>query len=862
MKKIIIFLNSPNNKNKIDEFISKQSFILWTFIVFVVFHKFFESIINKYLVVPFFSSLDQSILNDGVFILLFFVILVRIIKYLSHNYLISGRTVLISFLLLLIIGYYRFFPSIWNFTSLKSLYLLKYLDIVLFFFIGNIIIRLFHRTKKYQTQPSNGFYFDNPIKSNDILNRNSVAEKIALKIKNTANPDSSFAIGITSEWGFGKTSFLNLIENHLDSKQRIIIHFNPWLNNDEKAIVKTFFDELSSKLKPYNKELSSEILKYAKAISSEKLSSLYSLLSSTFKSNEELRNQFENINEAIRLSGLQIVVFVDDLDRLYETEILEVLKLVRNSANFSNTIFVVANDRNYLISALSKANEYHPEFYLEKIFQFEIALPSFEKHVIKNKLKEQILPVLTDDDKDNFEIILSNSRQKISNYFHIQFLSNLRDVNRFTNSFIVTYEALKGETILQDLLNIELLKMKHLGVYNLLVNKYQQFLDRKSIQNNSYLTLAKLIDEKEPNKEQEKTVLADYLESNYKTVGIQKNQIKEVESYVYAIFPHYTPYTSEKLKLLSVANPISIDRYFHYNLLSSNLSEIEFSNYRRKSEAEFQEKITEWIKKGLQNEISDKLEDITFFESKDDYEKVIRTIFFFASIHLAENLKSISYDANNLIEKLQFKKVQDFYSDENEFHSFVLNVFQNQLSPYMFVSPLLDVIFENEFTDWKFILSNDELVHLKLTYFEQYTAHADVFDTYVFWLFNYCYYKQYIKKDNSLYSEKVLPNEAKEIFKSCALKLPDTFIMNFISPNNPIRKTNPLYTILKRPTFQVWESWENFELFIWSLDESKIQGLKEFKNFFTECKKVNFDRYIEFEFKEIDLTDALLFLNA
>lgn len=72
---------------------------------------------------------------------------------------------------------------------------------------------------------------------------------------------------------------------------------------------------------------------------------------------------------------------------------MEVLSLIRNSANFSNTIFIVAYDRNYLVSALEKVNNYHPHAYLEKIFQLELPLPQFERDIIVSVLQVNSLHI-------------------------------------------------------------------------------------------------------------------------------------------------------------------------------------------------------------------------------------------------------------------------------------------------------------------------------------------------------------------------------------------------------------------------------------------------------------------------------------
>lgn len=851
--------------NKTLEIIEKQTLIISLFIVYVLFHTFFEQIIDKYFVATFFRYLKPSILNDLLFIFLFVPIAINVKRSITVNFFLSSKNVLLSFLLLLLIGYYRLSSDHWNFTHSYFIQSLKYVDILLLFFVGNVIIYLFHSTKQYQIEPLNGFCFDNPIEksSEDVLNRNGLANKIAEKIRNTANPDSSFAIGITSEWGWGKTSFLNLIKNNLDDEKRIVVDFNPWLNNDEKAIVRSFFEELSSKLKKYNKELSGDLRTYSEMLNSispnDGTKILNSILSILYK-DSDLRQQFDSINNAIKSSGLQIVIFVDDLDRLYESEILEVLRLIRNSASFSNTVFIVAYDRNYLISAIKKANEYHPEFFMEKIFQTEIALPAFENYILTDKLQQLINPYLNENDKEDLKNILVDSIQKGSlyndNYFSFHLLTNLRDVNRFVNSFIISYEALKDESVLLDLLNIELLRIKFLGVYNLLANNHSPYLEAKYIRNTSFLTLAKKKDKDD--KELDKTILEEYLEKGYSNVGIQENQITTVLKYVRCVFHTYDIYSTPHTKLLSISNPISVDRYFHYNLLNSNLSEIEFSKYRQKNEVEFQQKIKEWASNGLINEVCRKLEYIEFYSNKDDFENIIKSIFFLASLPLGKNGSQIIFDYENLYNKLQYKKVQSFYSRE-EFQLFVTEIIKNQPSPYSYVSNFINYVFDREgISSWDFILSEEHLIQQKRKFFSKYTSETSKIDMHVFYLFHYCKYKKWTSTGGGSYqSQEILPEEAKEIFKTCASRLPESFIKNIISKYH-FPEERKLYSIVQTVKL-IWDNWDNFESFLNELKEEQINGLSEFKTFFEECKKVNFKNYIEFDFVEIDLSDALLF---
>ncbi|MGE0020073.1 MAG: P-loop NTPase fold protein [Draconibacterium sp.] len=853
-------LNFLTNKSS-----NKILYLIIFFFAFILFHSFFEEVLNKFLVIPFFEKLIPSIINDAIFILLFILIFYRIYRKISLNYQSSSYTLMLSFIVLVTLSYYRFSSTFWYFIPLKSIYSIKYVDAVIFYLSTDLIVVLFTKNKKYNVETQKGFFFDNPIKrtEEDSLNRNAIAENIAEKIKNTAHPDSSFAIGINSEWGWGKTSFLNLIEKKLIDSNRIIIHFNPWLNNDEKAIVSSFFDELSTELKRYNKELSDELIRYGKMLnaSTSDGTQVFNIFLNQFDTPKNLRQRFDDINYAIQKSGLQLVIFIDDLDRLYENEISEVLKLVRNSASFSNTVFIVAFDRNFLISALKEINKYHPEFYLEKIFQFELALPTFDNKIIIENLKKQITPHLREKDITEFDKIIAKSIHPDSwfhgNYFNFELLSNLRDVNRFVNSFIISYDTLKGEIVLTDLLNLELLKVKFLGVFNLLVSKYSDFLESHTIGNQFYLALKNKKDDND--KDTGRTVLEDYLKIHYKNFGIQKNQIDTVLVYVRNIFPIYNNYSSAKIELLSIANPISIDRYFYYNLLSSNLSEIEFSKARITSIEEFQAKIKVWIEKGFEYEIERRLKNIDFFANKEDYEKIIESIFFYATYAKDKDDKYLNFDLSNLNEKLKFNKVKIFYT-QDEFKEFVTNSFKNQASPYLFISTLINYICDDQGAlNWEFILSKEELRQFKIEYFKKYADETTETDFKMFHLFHYCKYTEYNSIGGSSYERhEIFPLEAKEIFKSHAKKLPNSFLKNIISLNKGLSGDLKLYSILNTVKV-IWENWDEFENFLNELSVEQVDYLDEFKEFYSKCKEVEFKRYIEFDFKTIDLSNALLF---
>ena len=103
---------------------------------------------------------------------------------------------------------------------------------------------------------------DRPIRKReaDLLDRGALIEAIAKQIlaDQRPRPPKAITIGLHAEWGAGKSSFLNLLEERLvdanepaddqegDGTPRpIVIRFNPWLFGSIEQLVRMFFVDLA-----------------------------------------------------------------------------------------------------------------------------------------------------------------------------------------------------------------------------------------------------------------------------------------------------------------------------------------------------------------------------------------------------------------------------------------------------------------------------------------------------------------------------------------------------------------------------------------------------------------------------------------
>ncbi|MEK6592030.1 MAG: P-loop NTPase fold protein, partial [Pseudomonadota bacterium] len=94
---------------------------------------------------------------------------------------------------------------------------------------------------------------DKPIEgtedSPDLLNREAFAQHLAeilvLNLK-----DDCLTVSLEGEWGYGKTSVINLVKRHCQKGpiKPIIVEYNPWLGGKAEALIQDFLVQLSSRL--------------------------------------------------------------------------------------------------------------------------------------------------------------------------------------------------------------------------------------------------------------------------------------------------------------------------------------------------------------------------------------------------------------------------------------------------------------------------------------------------------------------------------------------------------------------------------------------------------------------------------------
>ncbi|MBT0831566.1 KAP family NTPase [Campylobacter lari] len=372
-------------------------------------------------------------------------------------------------------------------------------------------------------------------KNEDLFSRRENATTLAKIIKSYQDEDS-ISIGIIGDWGGGKTSFINMVlEDFNDDKKFIIINFNPWNISTRKQLISDFFTKLSIEIGRKNtskryKKLSNglKVLSYAFKpfkfipgldIASEISDNISNALQEITEMTEKnLDTTKEEINNAIKKIDKKIIIVIDDLDRLADTDIQEIFQLVRSIADFKNTMYILAYDNEIVTKALDKIQKDKGERYIEKIVQVPIVLPKLNKAdltaIFMQKI-EQFSFVYEKIDKNEFIENLN------INHFAGAF-ENIRDINRYLNVLKFEMSAIKQELYLYDFAVITLFKVFEPKFYEFIYNHFEIFAGTALA---SY----------EINREEQKSIYTKMIDEQIESLNKLKKEI--IRKLLISIFP-------------------------------------------------------------------------------------------------------------------------------------------------------------------------------------------------------------------------------------------------------------------------------------------------------------------------------------
>lgn len=336
-----------------------------------------------------------------------------------------------------------------------------------------------------------GYSSDQPIlkKTDDRFHRWPFAKRIADTLA-TRIDSTSLVIGLFGPWGDGKTSTLHLMEEALAAYNNVVIvRFNPWHFQSEELLLRGFFatlaealekslstkaEELGKLLKRYGSVLSFASIPVGVTVPSGAVTGLGEALSTVEL--DELRRRVERVLES---SGKRVVILIDDIDRLDRSETQTIFKLVKLSAGFNYTSYVLSFDDEMVAAAIgekyAQGGVEAGRSFLEKIIQVPLHLPPPDEIALRTVTFEGIEAAITASriklSQEQFDIFAHRFVAGIEPRLHTP-----RHAKLYVNALMFALPLLKGEANPIDLMLVEGIRVFYPKLFIVIRDNPEYFL--------------------------------------------------------------------------------------------------------------------------------------------------------------------------------------------------------------------------------------------------------------------------------------------------------------------------------------------------------------------------------------------------
>lgn len=405
-----------------------------------------------------------------------------IVRRVKVRYQYDKRIVLILFFVSVVLAYCRVSG---DYDYVNWIWFISYVDVIIVFCIVQAVAAIVNKFRMLYTLCNNkdeiianskdSILNDWPIecKEEDIFDLEDEAVKLAEKIK-ALDRKKTWSLAITAPWGTGKTSFLNLILEHISERDFEVVRFIPRDSKSFKTIQEDFLTSIACVLSKYDSRCDNTLKDYMASLQLidnrglfEKTLNFYRIWHKD-SLKDSIKRSFASLNK-------KVLVLIDDFDRLSKDEILEVLKLIDSNAAFTNMVFLTAFDKEQVNKSLGESFMTEDAYFVDKFFNLEFSIPSRPYSYISRYIEDKLCKFLNVNESEKKDI-----QQTITNRGSIfeEYIPTLRDAKRFINQLVLDFKQVRGDVIIDEFLLVKLIKYRYPELYRSLYKK--EFVGRKS----------------------------------------------------------------------------------------------------------------------------------------------------------------------------------------------------------------------------------------------------------------------------------------------------------------------------------------------------------------------------------------------
>jgi len=323
-------------------------------------------------------------------------------------------------------------------------------------------------------------YSDEPKPDSNLFNSESFSEILSEFILDKDLP-TPYVIGLDGEWGSGKTTLLKKTHKKINTKNldnTYLVWFDAWKYEKYDPVL-SLYQHILDNIEEKNGSIKSDLKKIL--LEAGLLAS--SMLSKQFLGIDldQVRERYESIlsdtktikdklEENIGSDG-KLIVFIDDLDRCENENILSILSNIKEVLNSDKTIFILGIDMKKISVAWDIKHQGHGTAILEgkehvdKLFQLKLKIPT--KSI--------------DDLMKYVEDLVKNLPEKERGLISMSVNQNPRKIKIILNTLYFLVKELQlaksNSNLIPQLLTITLLSVMYNEIFQIIKKNPTSFYD-------------------------------------------------------------------------------------------------------------------------------------------------------------------------------------------------------------------------------------------------------------------------------------------------------------------------------------------------------------------------------------------------
>ncbi len=296
---------------------------------------------------------------------------------------------------------------------------------------------------------------------------------------------------------------MNLIQQQFEQceedKRPVVCQFNPWMIGNAETLVQSLLVQLATSIgltshAKEGKKVAQELLAYSSVFSVLKfvpgaepwatiIKGIFEAVgTSTDKISDlkklDIEKHRDAVVEAMRELKRQVVIIIDDIDRLPPKEVFEIVRLVKAVADFPSIIYILCYDPQYVEAALKSSQIEQPGLYLDKIVQMRLNIPVIDQDDL-NAIFDKEYDALPEESKVFPDLVRRLGWLWFEGLSEI--LETPRDIKRLFNRIRFVEPGCRGNVNLADLLSLEAIALKAPTVYQHLYKQREAYVDQYSL---------------------------------------------------------------------------------------------------------------------------------------------------------------------------------------------------------------------------------------------------------------------------------------------------------------------------------------------------------------------------------------------